>query len=170
MSESLNGLKVLSEMEYPGRFIMLGRAENSDVAAVYGITGRSPSSHARRLVKKNEWKGGFSIHVEPTDPELLKTGNPELLIYPAIIVEGNNIVVSNGKQTENLLYKLGHKNILYSLVVHHKNWTFEPDAPNYTPRITGCIEDEKAALGIIKRSNSGIALRQLFEIELFSFC
>ncbi|MEK6933345.1 MAG: IMP cyclohydrolase [Nanoarchaeota archaeon] len=168
MSESLNGLKVLSDMDYPGRFIMLGRADNCDVVAVYGITGRSTSSQARRLVKKNVWEKGFSIHVEPTDPELIISGNQDLLIYPAIIVEKNDVVVSNGRQTEDLLYKLEYNNPLHSLVIHHKNWDYEPDHPNYTPRITGCIKDEKAALGIIKRSNSGMALRQLFEIELFA--
>lgn len=165
MSESLNGLKVLSDMDYPGRFIMLGRADRGDVVAVYGITGRSTSSQARRMSKK-ETPSGFSICVEPTNLQLLKMGNPDLLLYTAIKVDLGNIVVSNGKQTDGLEHKLGYKNPIYSLVLHHKNLLYEPDEPNYTPRITGCLEHNDAAFCIIKRDDLGCAIRQYFEVSL----
>ena len=164
MAESFDGLKALSDMDYPGRFIMLGRANNDDVVAVYGITGRSAPSQARRLVKKFDF-GVWKIEVEPTNVEELKRGNAELLLYTAMETFANKIVVGNGKQTEGLIEKLDYRNPIHSLTLHHKDWLYEPDA-NYTPRITGCIGYDTTAFCIIKRDDSGSAIRQYFEIPL----
>ncbi|HEX2694542.1 MAG TPA: IMP cyclohydrolase, partial [Acidobacteriota bacterium] len=58
----------LSAMEYPGRIIVIGRAPaGSRTAVIYAITGRSPSSQARKL----EWRED-GVWVRPTDEEALK--------------------------------------------------------------------------------------------------
>ena len=70
---------------------------------LYAITGRSPSSQARRLVIDEQEQ---KIFVRPTDEETLKTGNPDLLVYAAIMCGKGRIAVSNGKQTGDVFKAL----------------------------------------------------------------
>ena len=103
------------------------------------------------------------IIVKPTDEETLKKGNPELLIYPAIIIK-DGIIVSNGKHTNDII--LNYNNKLSSseiLLKSLKNWEYEPDEPNYTPRISGCITND-ASLSVIKRSINSSCLKNFFQI------
>lgn len=72
------GLEALTRMEYPGRFIVVGRsADDSANFALYGITGRSPSSQARVLVESPKTR---TIRTVVTDPEELKKGSAALRI------------------------------------------------------------------------------------------
>ena len=90
--------------------------------------------------------------VQPTDADILKQGNPDLLIYPAIYFD-EGTVVGNGKHTQDVKKSFdARKNPLIALTTAHSRWQYEPDAPNYTPRISGCYGTEKAALSIIKRA------------------
>jgi len=89
-------LERIRNMTYPGRIIIIGTSLNGQRVVLYAITGRSPSSQARRL-EIDTARG--KVFVRPTDEETLKTGNPDLLVYPAIIC-GTGIAVSNGTQTE----------------------------------------------------------------------
>ena len=90
-------LTPLTEMTYPGRLIALGRdLSGAFNVVIYAITGRSPSSQARRLVAE-----GNAVWTKPTDPEVLNKGNPDLLVYPALVL-GAGIAVSNGKQTVDI--------------------------------------------------------------------
>jgi IMP cyclohydrolase len=152
----------LAKMEYPGRVIVIGKSLEGDGIVMYAITGRSPSSQAR-LLERDRSKN--RILVKPTDEETLKSGDPDLLIYPAIII-GEGIAVSNGKQTADINPLFREKKqpteILASAL---KNWEYEPDEPNYTPRISGCLFNG-AALSIIKREDDGSVLRNYFEIPL----
>jgi len=157
------GLESLEAMEYPGRIIIIGKdTPGENVIVVYAITGRSPSSQARRLViDKN------TVWTRPTDETALKSGNIDLLVYPAICID-KGIVVSNGKQTEAIIKNLSQdqspeKILLSSL----EQWDYEPDAPIFTPRISGCIlSPEKAALSIIKRASDGSSTKSIFEFPL----
>lgn len=164
----MSGLEALANMEYPGRFIIIGRDQSGDHnVVVYGITGRSPSSQARKLEfdRKEE-----AVLVKPTDEETLKKGNPDLLIYPALIYEDDNVFVSNGKQTSSMAECHGAQ--ILSLAALYfglcKSWTYEPDAPNHTPRISGCCTKDSAALNIIKRAEDGSGIYHLFEIPLIA--
>ncbi|MGD9347988.1 MAG: IMP cyclohydrolase, partial [Candidatus Aminicenantes bacterium] len=128
-------LSILRNKEYPGRVIIIGRdPTEKNVIVAYAITGRSPSSQARRIkiTEDGAW-------VEPTDERTLSEGNRELLIYPAILY-GQGIAVSNGRQTssivDNLSRELDPEDILRSALLH---WDYEPDAPTFTPRISGCV-------------------------------
>lgn len=157
-----NNLKNIKSMEYPGRLIIIGKSLNNNNIVIYAITGRSPSSQARKLEIN---KSLNQIIVKPTDEEILKKGNPDLLIYPAIIIN-DGIIVSNGKHTDDI--KLNYKNNLSSteiLAKALKNWEYEPDEPTYTPRISGCIAKD-ASLSIIKRSINGSCIKNIFQIPM----
>jgi IMP cyclohydrolase len=159
------GLESLEAMEYPGRIIIIGKDKpGRNVVVTYAITGRSPSSQARKLVIENG-----TVWTRPTDETTLQKGNLDLLVYPAIWIE-KGIAVSNGKQTEDIRKNLSQsqslKEILLSSLEH---WDYEPDAPNFTPRISGCIlSSEKAVLSIIKRDSDGSAVKSIFEFPLLS--
>ena len=158
-----DALAALAKMEYPGRFIILGHDQSgARNVAVYGITGRSLSSRARKLELRAE-----AIWTVPTDEDTLKKGHPELLIYPAVIISGG-IAVSNGKQTADIKENMRGMN-KPALVLDHAlaKWDYEPDPPIYTPRISGCVlPGYGAALGIIVRGNDGSSKKNTSEVPL----
>ncbi len=157
------GLEALSTMEYPGRVIIIGKSPGGDDVVMYAITGRSPSSQARRLEIDEENKNVF---VKPTDEEILKTGQPELLVYSAIMY-GKGIVVGNGKQTEDIRECMDmEKWPVEVLLDGQRKWDYEPDEPNYTPRISGCITNRGAALSVTKRAEDGAVIKHYFDIPM----
>jgi IMP cyclohydrolase len=80
----------LKDKEYPGRLILIGRdLADENAVVVYAITGRSPSSQARRLEVTTE-----GVWVKPTDVKILREGDQNLLIYPAILF-GKGVAVSS---------------------------------------------------------------------------
>lgn len=143
---------IFSELEgnaYPGRGIVLGRTKNGREAVIaYFIMGRSENSRNRIFAREGE-----GIRTEAFDPS--KLCDPSLIIYSPLRVIGNKTIVSNGDQTETIdagLRKgLGFEEILRSR-------SFEPDAPNYTPRISGLLsidrEEMHYTMSILK-SNAG---------------
>ena len=154
-------LEALRHMKYPGRVIVLGRDPSNEYdVVVYAVTGRSPSSQARRLEQD-----GDTIVTKPTDPEVLKTGNPDLLVYSAVCF-GGRLAVSNGQQTEDVA-RAEADHPVGALAAGLRNWSFEPDAPIFTPRISGLLwPDGRAALGLIKRADDGTTRRLYFESVL----
>ena len=158
-----HSLEILSGMEYPGRVIIIGADTAGEHAVVvYAITGRSSSSQARKIsVEENR------ILVVPTDEAAVREGNLDLLVYPAISVS-RGIVVSNGKQTGDIVASLhGHVSAVDVLRSSLSSWEFEPDAPTYTPRISGCVlPSGKAALSIIRREKDGSSRREYFDFSL----
>jgi len=155
-------LDCIRSMAYPGRLIIVGMNPAGQRVALYAITGRSPASQARRLVIDDRRD---RIIVRPTDETILRTGNPDLLVYPAIIC-GPGIAVSNGTQTEAVFAHLsGDARPVAALETALRDWHYEPDEPNFTPRISGCIT-RGAALSIIKRGPDGGSVRHFFEVPL----
>ena len=153
---------------YYGRGIIIGMTSDDKLFVAYFITGRSPSSKARKLNKEG---GENLIYTVPTDEKLLKTGNPELLIYNAMAwmpepvhargySHARIIAVSNGKQTDSVF--TGALTTTRTLTDTTGQWNYEPDAPNYTPRISGRmfipgIEGKPsnfAELGIIRKAKA----------------
>jgi IMP cyclohydrolase len=163
MRTTRNDLESLSRMTYPGRVIILGKEPSAGgLVAVYAITGRSPSSQARRIIVREN-----RFLVRPTDEDALKCGDESLLIYPAILLS-RVIVVGNGRQTASIRHvedpDFGAVGILAQGM---RSWSFEPDAPNFTPRISGCVtSEERAAFCIVKRGNDGRPLKTYFEFPL----
>jgi len=157
-----NALGYLKQMPYPGRVIIIGKSPAGKNVVMYAITGRSPSSQARRLVIDGEAQ---QVLVTPTDEETLKTGNPDLLVYPAIMC-GSGIAVSNGKQTVDIFNHLSKDRAATAVLTEAlAGWEYEPDAPNYTPRISGCITSG-AGMGILKRDGDGSVAAACCELSL----
>jgi IMP cyclohydrolase len=150
----------LASLEYPGRLIVIGAAPRGGRAVVvYAITGRSPSSQARRLVSRD---GG--VWVEPTDEATLKQGHVELLVYPAVLFGPAGLAVSNGRQTADVRDRLGAgPGPVAALAAALAGWDFEPDAPIFTPRISGGLTGAGAALSVVRRGPAGETLRCFYE-------
>jgi len=155
--------KNLAAMEYPGRVIILGQSQAGKTVVVYAITGRSPSSRARKL----EWSED-RVWVRPADEETLKKGNIDLLIYPAMLFSSDGVAVSNGKQTADVGRALKKASSPLSVLsASLRAWEYEPDAPIFTPRISGCVlPGPKGALNIIKKGAGGATVRDSFEATL----
>ncbi len=139
-------------MEYPGRFIIIGRDPNDDYnVVVYGLTGRSPPSRARKLVHCANQR----VEVQPTDEAAVSQGQRDLLIYPAIFYDTQGIAVSNGAQTLDV-YTISAiaPHPLTGIEEGLKDWNYEPDAPNFTPRISGFVKDDDAVLSSIRKASN----------------
>ena len=115
---------------YPGRGILLGKSEDGRSAVIaYFIMGRSENSRNRVFV---EQEGG--IRTEAFDPA--KLTDPSLIIYAPVRVLGKTTVVTNGDQTDTIYdFLAAGKSFEEAL----RTRTFEPDAPNFTPRISGVV-------------------------------
>lgn len=152
-------LTELEHLAYPGRLILIGldRA-GKNIAVAYGLTGRSASSQARKLRLR-----GKDVWTEATEEEMVQKGREDLLIYRAMAL-GTTIIVSNGRQTDSIVQASGKatepEDILRKGL---EGWTYEPDAPHFTPRISGCVSpDRKACLSIIKRGRDEAEERLFF--------
>ena len=136
--------KYLSKLEYPGRGIILGKSDDGkNVVFAYFIMGRSVNSRNRIFDVY-----GDDIRTKAFDESLLN--DPSLIIYSPVKVFGDNVIVTNGDQTDTIYEYLktgkSFEDALYTR-------TFEPDAPNFTPRISGLIELKdrlKLKLSILK--------------------
>jgi len=123
-------LDALRSNPYPGRGLVLGQAADGRTwIQLYWIMGRSANSRNRRLVSD-----GRSVRTAAVDPALL--ADPSLVIYRAMGVEGDAHAVSNGAQTDAILAGARRGADFADAL---GDWTFEPDAPNYTPRISGLM-------------------------------
>ena len=115
---------------YPGRGIVLGRSGDGLSAVIaYFIMGRSENSRNRIFLKD-----GDGIRTQAFDPEKMK--DPSLIIYAPVRVLDNTTIVTNGDQTDTIFEGL-KRGIRFEDAL--KSREFEPDAPNYTPRISGIV-------------------------------
>lgn len=133
---------------YPGRGIVIGKsADGKKAVAAYFIMGRSENSRNRVFVEDGE-----GIRTQAFDES--KLSDPSLIIYAPVRVLGNKTIVTNGDQTDTI-YELMDKQQTFEQALRTRE--FEPDAPNYTPRISGImhIEDGKFnyAMSILKSDN-----------------
>ncbi|MFG6367930.1 MAG: IMP cyclohydrolase [Lachnospiraceae bacterium] len=138
----------LRENAYPGRGIVIGRTADGKKAAIaYFIMGRSENSRNRVFVEEGE-----GIRTQAFDPS--KLSDPSLIIYAPVRVLGNKTIVTNGDQTDTI-YELMDKQQTFEQALRTRE--FEPDAPNYTPRISGILHIENHsfnyAMSILKSNN-----------------
>lgn len=138
----------LKENSYPGRGIVIGKTPNGKHAVTaYFIMGRSENSRNRVFVEE-----GDGIRTEAFDPS--KLVDPSLIIYAPVRVLGNKTIVTNGDQTDTI-YELMDKQQTFEQALRTRE--FEPDAPNYTPRISGIMHIEDGnynyAMSILKSNN-----------------
>lgn len=147
----MNKISLENELKnnaYPGRGIVIGKTPNGKCAVTaYFIMGRSENSRNRVFVTEGE-----GIRTQAFDPS--KLSDPSLIIYAPVRVLGNKTIVTNGDQTDTI-YELMDKQQTFEQALRTRE--FEPDGPNYTPRISGVmhIEDGKYnyAMSILKSNN-----------------
>lgn len=140
--------KELQGNAYPGRGIIIGKTpDGTKAVTAYFIMGRSGNSRNRVFVTE-----GQGIRTEAYDPSKLE--DPSLIIYAPVRVLGNRTIVTNGDQTDTI-YDGMDEGLTFEQSLRCRE--FEPDAPNYTPRISGVmhIEDGKYeyAMSILKSNN-----------------
>ena len=137
--------ELIKDNEYVGRGIVIGKTSDGTKAAVaYFIMGRSENSRNRIFKEEDE-----DITIYPFDES--KVEDPSLIIYHPIRVIDNKLIVTNGDQTDTIYdYVKEGKTFKEALETRQ----FEPDAPNYTPRISGMLTfdggDFKYSMSILK--------------------
>ena len=147
----MNMLSLANELNsntYPGRGIVIGKTKDGKKAVTaYFIMGRSNNSRNRVFVEDGE-----GIRTQAFDPSKLE--DPSLIIYAPVRVLGNKIIVTNGDQTDTI-YEGMDKQLTFEQSLRTRE--FEPDAPNYTPRISGIMHVENRkynyAMSILKSNN-----------------
>ena len=149
----------LNTNSYPGRGIVIGRSEDGKYAVTaYFIMGRSVNSRNRVFVEDGE-----GIRTQAHDPS--KLSDPSLIIYAPVRVLGKQTIVTNGDQTDTV-YDLMAEGKTFEEALRTRE--FEPDAPNFTPRISGIMHVEDGnydfSMSILKSEdgNPDYCLRNTF--------
>ena len=156
---NLNLNELLSSNSYPGRGILLGRsADNKKAVMAYFIMGRSVNSRNRVFAETED-----GIRTRAFDES--KMTDPSLIIYHPVRTVGDTTIVANGDQSDTIRDGLLSGEVFAQSL---RKRTFEPDAPNYTPRISGILHgDGSYALSILKSADGDPAScrRQFFGYE-----
>lgn len=147
----MNMLSLENELKanaYPGRGIVIGKSpDGSKAVCAYFIMGRSTNSRNRIFVED-----GAGIRTQAFDPSKLE--DPSLIIYAPVRVLGNKTIVTNGDQTDTI-YEGMDRQLTFEQSLRCRE--FEPDGPNYTPRISGIMHMENGgynyAMSILKSNN-----------------
>lgn len=141
--------ELIKDNSYVGRGIVIGKtADNKKAAIAYFIMGRSENSRNRVFVENGE-----EVVIHPFDAS--KVEDPSLIIYSPIKAFENNLIVTNGDQTDTI----------YDFIKEGKSFSesletreFEPDAPNFTPRISGMLTFDEGdftyQMSILKSADS----------------
>ncbi len=146
--EMLSMEEELQGNAYPGRGIVMGKTpDGTKAVTAYFIMGRSENSRNRVFVED-----GQEIRTQAFDPS--KLTDPSLIIYAPVRVLGNKTIVTNGDQTDTI-YECMDRQFTFEQSLRTRK--FEPDAPNYTPRISGIMHIENGiynyAMSILKSNN-----------------
>lgn len=155
--ETRNLAEELKNNEYPGRGIVIGRtADGKKAVTAYFIMGRSSNSRNRIFAEEGE-----GIRTQAFDPSKLE--DPSLIIYAPVRVLGNKTIVTNGDQTDTI-YEGMDRQLTFEQSLRSRE--FEPDGPNYTPRISGIMHIEKGtynyAMSILKSDDGDPSSCQRF--------
>jgi IMP cyclohydrolase len=140
--------QTLKENAYPGRGIVIGRSrDGSKAVAAYFIMGRSTNSRNRIFVEE-----GDGLRTQAFDPS--KMEDPSLIIYAPVRVLDDKTIVTNGDQTDTI-YDGMKAGLTFEQSLRSRE--FEPDAPNYTPRISGVMYVKEGGyhyeMSILKSNN-----------------
>lgn len=147
----MNKISIENELKsnvYPGRGIIIGKSMNGkNAVTAYFIMGRSVNSRNRVFVEDGE-----GIRTQAFDPSKLE--DPSLIIYAPVRVLNNLTIVTNGDQTDTI-YDGMKENLTFEQSLRSRE--FEPDGPNYTPRISGVMNIENGkydySMSILKSNN-----------------
>ena len=151
--------QILKENPYPGRGIVMGRTSNNKAVAAYFIMGRSENSRNRVFETTED-----GIRTKAFDES--KMTDPSLIIYhPVRLLPNNLLVVTNGDQTDTIQDAIAEGHCYRHALNTRK---FEPDGPNWTPRISGVMKpDGSYNLSILKSMDGDPACccRYFFEYD-----
>ncbi len=141
--------ELLAPNTYPGRGIIIGKSEDGKSAVfAYFIMGRSENSRNRVFTEKDG-----AVYTEPHDYS--KVSDPSLIIYSAIRSFENKLIVTNGDQTDTIYDFIAKGEDMRAAL---RTRDFEPDAPNFTPRISGVLTFDKGdftyEMSILKSADS----------------
>ena len=152
----------LKNNSYPGRGIVIGKsADGKTAVTAYFIMGRSSNSRNRVFVKDGE-----GIRTQAFDPSKLE--DPSLIIYAPVRVLGNKTIVTNGDQTDTIArFMNGNLFPGYSFEAALATRTYEDDAPNFTPRISGVVDMRRGGykLSIVKSNEGNAASVQRYTFD-----
>ena len=142
----------LTKNAYPGRGIIVGKSEDGKSAVVaYFIMGRSENSRNRIFVEE-----GMDLKTQAFDPSKLL--DPSLIIYSPVRVFKDRLIVTNGDQTDTIYEGLKQQKSFEETL---RSREFEPDAPNYTPRISSLVDfkekDMNLSISILKSDENDAA-------------
>lgn len=139
---------LLKNNEYPGRGIVIGKSEDGrSIAIAYFIMGRSANSRNRVFIED-----GDTVTIYPADSS--KVEDPSLIIYSPIRKIGDSLIVTNGDQTDTI-YDFMKNGDTFEEALETRE--FEPDGPNWTPRISGVVtldDSESYKLSILKSQDA----------------
>jgi IMP cyclohydrolase len=138
---SFNFDQHLKNNPYPGRGLVIGKSDiGQNWVIIYWIMGRSPNSRNRRFVSE-----AGVLRTEPIDYSQVK--DPSLIIYEAMLELPNSYIVSNGDQTRTIFEGI-QNGIPFPETLSQRER--EPDAPNFTPRISGMLslKNKKEAINL----------------------
>lgn len=140
--------ELLKNNEYPGRGIVIGKSKDGrSIAIAYFIMGRSANSRNRVFTED-----GDTVTIYPADSS--KVEDPSLIIYSPIRKIGDNLIVTNGDQTDTIYDFMKDGNTFEEALETRE---FEPDGPNWTPRISGVVtldESESYKMSILKSQDA----------------
>ena len=144
----LNLEQEVQENAYPGRGIVIGKSpDGTKAVTAYFIMGRSENSRNRIFAEEGE-----GIRTQAFDES--KLTDPSLIIYAPVRVLGSKTIVTNGDQTDTV-YDGIKEGLTFEQSLRSRE--FEPDGPNYTPRISGIMQVEDGtfhyAMSILKSKN-----------------
>ena len=143
---------------YPGRGIIIGKSEDGEnMVIVYFIMGRSVNSRNRVFLPLEDCNG---IRTQAFDPA--KLSDPSLVIYAPVRCIDGKTIVTNGDQTDTI-YDFIKEGKTFEEALRTR--TFEPDAPNFTPRVSGIVENGTYKLSILKSNNGNPDSAQRFFYE-----
>ncbi|MGM9941250.1 MAG: IMP cyclohydrolase [Bulleidia sp.] len=154
----MNLNEYLQGNEYPGRGIVVGRSAcGKKMRIAYWIMGRSENSRNRVFVEE-----GAGIRTQAFDPSKLE--DPSLIIYAPVKVLGKTTIVTNGDQTDTV-YDFMKEGKTPEEALRTRE--YEPDGPNWTPRISAVIKGTSVQMSILKSADieGSSCLRYFFEYE-----
>ena len=139
---------ILRENDYPGRGIIIGKsADGKKAVFAYFIMGRSENSRNRVFVEN-----GSELIIHPFDES--KVRDPRLIIYSPVRVFGDKTIVTNGDHTDTIFHFISNRDTFENAL---ETRCFEPDEPNYTPRLSGLLDFENGfdyKLSILKSADA----------------
>ena len=156
-----NLYELVSTNAYPGRGIVIGKNKDGKAVIAYFIMGRSENSRNRIFSVTED-----GIETKAFDESKLE--DPSLIIYSPVRVFGTDTIVTNGDQTDTIRDFLKEGKTFEEAL---RTRTFEPDAPNFTPRISGILAangDYKLSILKSDEGNDAVALKYFYEYHTTS--